>query len=240
MRYARESIARIIIKDKKEKEKVHNEQRRSSFAGKNILSPNDFSIGPTTHFPLNEDEDFHEILWQRQENEKSNLPWYIFLQNGKARLSWDALMAIILCVMAFYIPYRVCFFWQQDNYEEHSIFIFESVIDAVFVVDIVFNFFTTYTDAKTSMIVASPKQIALHYLRGYFFIDLIATIPFGYILTSSSFAVTNKVGKLGRLPKLVKFVRAARMLKLLRVYRLHDFVLKLEVKFNVNHGYSRR
>ena len=89
------------------------------------------------------------------------------------------------------------------------------------------------------MIVTSPKQIALHYLRGYFFIDLIATIPFGYILTSSSFAVTNKVGKLGRLPKLVKFVRAARMLKLLRVYRLHDFVLKLEVKFNVNHGYSR-
>ena len=82
-----------------------------------------------------------------------------------------------------------------------------------FALDIILNFLTTYTDEKTSMIVTSPRRIAWKYLRGFFFIDLIATIPFGYILTSSSFAVSNKLGKLGRLPKLVKFVRAGKSLQ---------------------------
>ncbi|KAL7490438.1 hypothetical protein ACHAWT_000029, partial [Skeletonema menzelii] len=137
-------------------------------------------------------------------------------------------------------PYRVCFFWEDDNdQEERSIFIFESVIDIIFLIDICLNFVTTYRDRSQDILIANPKQIALHYLRGYFFIDLIATIPFGYILTSSSFAVANKLGKLSRLPKLIKFVRAARLLKLLRVYRLHSFIVKIEVEYNIHHGYSR-
>ncbi|KAL7449679.1 hypothetical protein ACHAWC_001720, partial [Mediolabrus comicus] len=157
----------------------------------------------------------------------------------KPRLTWDGCLAIILCILSFYIPYRVCFYWEQESYDEESILIFESVIDCIFALDIILNFLTTYTDEKTSMIVTSPRRIAWKYLRGFFFIDLIATVPFGYILTSSSFAVSNKLGKLGRLPKLVKFVRAARLLKLLRVYRLHDFIVKLEVQLNIHQGYSR-
>lgn len=232
VKYARESIARIIIKDKK----VHSERRNSSFLGNNVLSPVDYLMGPCLTDSLS-NEDFEELQREDEQNKRSRPP-YIIIHNGKFRLSWDASLAIILCIMAFYIPYRVCFFWEQDNEEEETpIFIFESIVDAIFAVDIILNFVTSYT--SESSLVTSPRRIALHYLRGYFFVDLIATIPFGYILTSSSFAVANKLGKLGKLPKLVKFVRAARLLKLLRVYRLHDFIMKLEVEFNIHHGYSR-
>jgi len=229
--YARETIARIIINDKK----IHSERRRnSSFLGNNILSPVDYLMGPGG---MTSNDDFE--MWQRQEDEmQQKKAWFIILHNQKGRLSWDALVACILSILAFYVPYRVCFFWEDnDAEEEESIFIFESIMDLIFLVDIVLNFVTTYR--KQDILITNPRQIALHYLRGYFFIDLIATIPFGYILTSSSLSVANKLGKLGRLPKLIKFVRAARLLKLLRVYRLHEFIVKLEVEYNIHHGYSR-
>eukprot|EP00984_Skeletonema_dohrnii_P027475 scaffold17009_cov78-Skeletonema_dohrnii-CCMP3373.AAC.2 len=192
-------------------------------------------LGPGT-IDVASNDDFD---WQREEEAQKKRPWFIIMHNQKARLSWDVIMAIILSVMAFYIPYRVCFFWEQDeNEEEKSIFIFESIIDLFFLVDICLNFVTTYR-SKMDILITSPRQIALHYIKGYFCIDLLATIPFGYILTSSSLGVANKLGKLGRLPKLIKFVRAARLLKLLRVYRLHEFLVKLEVEYNIHHGYSR-
>ena len=223
----RETIARIIIKDKQ----INDERRNSSF-----LIP-DF-LGAGIKLPSNED-DFD--MWRRYDRDDEerckNRPWYIILHNQKGRLTWDAVVATILCLMAFYVPYRVCFFWEQEDEDAKSILIFESVIDLIFLVDICLNFITSYRCGDS--LVTRPRKIALHYLRGYFFIDLIATIPFGYILTSSSLSVANKLGKLGRLPKLVKFVRAARLLKLLRVYRLHDFIMKLEVEYNIHHGYSR-
>ena len=234
--YTRDTLARIIINDKKiSSQKIHGERRRSSLRSSTSLSPVDYLMGP--EIGSNEFE-----VWQRQEDDqqKEKKKWYIILHNQKGRLMWDALVAVILSVMAFYIPYRVCFFWEDDNdQEEGSILIFESVIDLIFLFDIILNFITTYRDRSSDTLVTNPKQIVLHYLRGYFFIDLIATIPFGYILTSTSFAVANKLGKLGRLPKLIKFVRAARLLKLLRVYRLYDFIVQLEVEYNIHHGYSR-
>lgn len=103
-------------------------------------------------------------------------------------------------------------------------------LDALFALDIILNFFTGYTNPSTSIVVTSPKLIAVNYIRSYFFIDLLATIPLGYILTHSPLVITSKIGKLGRLPKLVKFVRGLRLLKLLRVYKLQKFIMRLEGK----------
>ena len=60
--------------------------------------------------------------------------------------------------------------------EARSIFILESIIDAIFATDILLNFVTAYTDGR-GLLVTSPKLIALRYIKGFFFIDLIATIP---------------------------------------------------------------
>lgn len=148
-------------------------------------------------------------------------------------------MAFLLMIMAFYIPYRVCFYWNEDEEEEGlDVFIFEMLVDAMFAIDILLNFFTAYTDPSTSLMVTSPKLIAKKYIKSYFFVDLIATLPLGYILTHSS-STAIKIGKLGRLPKLVKFVRGLRMLKLLRVYKLQKFIMRLEGEYNIHHGVSR-
>lgn len=120
-----------------------------------------------------------------------------------------------------------------------AIFIFELVVDALFALDIILNFFTAYIDQESSLLITHPRLIARRYLKGFFLIDLIATIPFGYILTESPIAISTKIGKIGRLPRLIKFARAARLLKLLRVYKLQELIMRLEIHYNVHHGISR-
>lgn len=50
-------------------------------------------------------------------------------------------------------------------------------------VDIVINFRTTYVNHNDE-VVSHPGKIALHYLRGWFLIDVVAAIPFDLLLVN--------------------------------------------------------
>eukprot|EP00970_Alexandrium_tamarense_P004727 scaffold783_cov197-Alexandrium_tamarense.AAC.20 len=233
----RETILRIL-NDKSETPKV--EKRRSSRSIDTFLSPLDWLMGSSTDVdaPLIKVHD--EWEHKRVLSDTVTHPWFIMLPHNKFRLGWDVVMAWLLCIMAFYVPFRVCFYWEDTlDDQDPNTFIFEAFLDCCFALDIILNFFTAYTEPKTSVVISQPRKIAMHYFRGFFLIDVIATFPFGYVLTQSSFTMANKLGKLGRLPKLVKFIRAARLLKLLRVYKLQQFIMKLEAEYNVHHGISR-
>ena len=82
----------------------------------------------------------------------------------------------------------------------------------------------------------TPKRIARRYLRGFFLVDVIATFPFGLVLSHPAIGLTNKIGKVGRLPKLLKILRAAKLLKLAR---LQQFISRLETEYNIHHGVAR-
>jgi Ion transport protein. len=57
-------------------------------------------------------------------------------------------------------------------------------VDVTFIVDIAINFRTTYVNANDE-VVSNPGLIALHYLRGWFIIDLVAAIPFDLLIFGS-------------------------------------------------------
>jgi hypothetical protein len=235
--HSQQTILRIL-NDKSETPKV--EKRRSSRSIDTFLSPLDWLMGSSTDVdaPLIKVHD--EWEHKRVLSDTVTHPWFIMLPHNKFRLGWDVVMAWLLCIMAFYVPFRVCFYWEDTlDDQDPNTFIFEAFLDCCFALDIILNFFTAYTEPKTSVVISQPRKIAMHYFRGFFLIDVIATFPFGYVLTQSSFTMANKLGKLGRLPKLVKFIRAARLLKLLRVYKLQQFIMKLEAEYNVHHGISR-
>ena len=136
---------------------------------------------------------------------------------------------------AFYIPYRVCLYWDSDS-KSTSLFIIELCTDLLFGFDIFLNFFTSYYDRAAHKMVNNLSQIGARYLKGYFLVDVFATFPFGYIIGSNN---QSSGSSLGQLPKVIKFFRAIRLLKLLRVYKLQQFILKLEVEYNIHHGISR-
>lgn len=81
--------------------------------------------------------------------------------------------------------------------------IFEMVLDYFFIFDIFLNFNVAYKDS-TGVLITDWKMIAMNYLKGFFWIDLLTSIPISQIFRSSDSAVGsfNKLFRLFRLPKI--------------------------------------
>ena len=58
------------------------------------------------------------------------------------------------------------------------------LVDVTFIVDILINFRTTFINGQDE-IVSHPGRIAVHYLSGWFLIDLVAAIPFDLLLVGN-------------------------------------------------------
>ena len=72
------------------------------------------------------------------------------------------------------VPYRLCF-----NHEaEGGFFIFEVLIDVIFLIDIVVTFNTGFY--KKGYLVMKRRDIVINYLKTWFFIDLAASFPYAW------------------------------------------------------------
>jgi len=56
------------------------------------------------------------------------------------------------------------------------------IINILFAVDIMVNFRSAYIDTKTGVEIKKSGKVALNYIKTRFFIDLIATVPFDFIM----------------------------------------------------------
>ena len=121
----------------------------------------------------------------------------------------------------FAIPIQVSF--DPPGMENTFIIVLNSIIDLLFAVDIFVIFRTTYIDSDTGEEVFSSKKIAINYLRGRFWFDLFATIPFDTII-ELIFSQTSKE------------FQSFGVLKLIRIARLNKIVTYLNVKEDVKIG----
>ncbi|MBF0189499.1 MAG: ion transporter, partial [Magnetococcales bacterium] len=84
-----------------------------------------------------------------------------------------------------------------------------------FIADIFINFrLPIYKNGKR---ITNRRKIARHYIRGWFAVDLIATIPFDLIL----------VLLFGSQPGMLQIVRLVRIFKVFRLFRLNTVVVRL-------------
>lgn len=67
---------------------------------------------------------------------------------------------------------------------QHISFAFSIPVDVTFVIDILINFRTTFVNGQDE-VVSHPGRIAVHYLSGWFLIDLVAAVPFDLLLVNS-------------------------------------------------------
>jgi len=70
---------------------------------------------------------------------------------------------------ALFLPFKIAFV--EDN-EFPTWEIFDYLIDAIFLADIVINFFSAYYDEFNNVVV-NPKLICKRYITGWLLIDLI-------------------------------------------------------------------
>ena len=83
-------------------------------------------------------------------------------------------------------------------------------IDFLFEVDLVMNFFTAYEDENGELIISRIK-IAKAYLKSWFLLDLMSSVPISLILSFTDTDSTNvmniRILKLSRLPRLYRLLR---------------------------------
>jgi hypothetical protein len=90
----------------------------------------------------------------------------------------------------------------------------EISIDILFFIDVFYNFRTAYVDAQGNTI-SDGKKIAGNYLKTWFAIDLLASIPFEYVAVMLGIDVSERI-------TLLAFLKTPRLLRLGRVLRFFE------------------
>ena len=92
------------------------------------------------------------------------------------RRAWDTFLFLVLFYSCLYIPYEIGFDIQIDI--GSFMYVFNILVDVYFCVDCAMNFNVAIVK-KDGEIVTDPEFVRRTYFKGWFFIDLITSIPFG-------------------------------------------------------------
>ncbi|KAI8478218.1 hypothetical protein Bbelb_440550 [Branchiostoma belcheri] len=155
----------------------------------------------------------------RPEEKRKLLRTYIYPMTNASRV-WESIVAITCVATACIITFKVAF---DSSHKELWILMY--LFDALYLVDIVLQFFYVYFDYGVP--VTDLKLIRRRYIRRTFVIDLLSLLPIELI----AFAVPGQ-----------SFWRTMTMFqlnRLLRMYRVQTFFDMLEMELGVNTVYVR-
>ena len=99
---------------------------------------------------------------------------FIILPESNFKRFWNIIIILLLIYTASFVPVKTAFF---DD-DPHGLAEFEQVLDALFMLDLIIQFFSAYQDPSTGFIEVRPKMIAKNYISSWFLIDATACIPF--------------------------------------------------------------
>ena len=123
---------------------------------------------------------------------------YVILHYSPFKAVWDWITLLLVVYTAFLTPYNTAFQLHEDQSkaklnldsslrlhnarpsEADPLVIVDLIIDIMFLVDIIINFRTTYL--LFGDVITDPQKIAVNYIKGWFFVDALAAIPFDLLL----------------------------------------------------------
>ncbi|XP_023211953.1 potassium voltage-gated channel subfamily H member 6-like isoform X1 [Centruroides sculpturatus] len=152
--------------------------------------------------------------------QKPRIHKWTILHYSPFKAVWDWIILLLVIYTAIFTPYVAAFLLNEEKSEnkkskkhgEDPIMIIDLIVDVMFIIDILINFRTTYINSNDE-VVSHPGKIAVHYLKGWFLIDVVAAIPFDLLLVGSETDETTT---------LIGLLKTARLLRLVRVARKID------------------
>lgn len=170
----------------------------------------------------------HEIrpTWQTDKPVVFKLPTYRFLINPDLNRFipiWDGVTMCALLWVALVTPIQVSMLEAQFD----VMFVLGLVIDFIFITDMILQFFTMYPAATSiggsKQMERNHRNIIVHYLKGWFIVDLVSVIPFDMVNL-----LLTPDGEVGRL-KTIKVIRTLRLLKLTKILKSSRIFHRIEV-----------
>uniref|UniRef100_A0A3B4ZCR1 Potassium voltage-gated channel subfamily H member 5-like n=1 Tax=Stegastes partitus TaxID=144197 RepID=A0A3B4ZCR1_9TELE len=117
-----------------------------------------------------------DILPQYKQ-EAPKTPPHIILHYCTFKTTWDWVILILTFYTAIMVPYNVSFKTKQNNL---AWLVVDSVVDVIFLIDIVLNFHTTFV-GPAGEVISDAKLIRMNYLKTWFVIDLLSCLPYDII-----------------------------------------------------------
>ncbi|XP_071555414.1 voltage-gated delayed rectifier potassium channel KCNH8 isoform X4 [Temnothorax nylanderi] len=144
---------------------------------------------------------------------------FILSHYGGFKSCWDWLILIATFYVAIIVPYNASFI----NIDRPTM-VSDVVVEVLFIFDIVLNFRTTYVSRKGE-VVSNSRSIAVNYVKGWFFVDLVAALPFDFLYASDVYSGEDSAHSNIHLVKLTRLLRLARLLQKMDRYSQYSAVI---------------
>ena len=167
----------------------------------------------------------HDIYHVDPHYEQGELSRWIRDPDSKFSQIWDLMQVVLLLYISVVVPIRAGF--EEGVVLWSTTFFIDAAIDIYFVCDLVLNFRTAYY-TKGGIREDRPSAICRNYLKGWFFVDFLSTLPISYIAyfteqsaeeLGGSLAGEASVGGGARALKALRLVRLSKMLRIARIKR---------------------
>ncbi|XP_072381889.1 voltage-gated delayed rectifier potassium channel KCNH8 isoform X4 [Diabrotica undecimpunctata] len=148
---------------------------------------------------------------------------FIISHYGMFKSAWDWLILMATFYVAVVVPYNASFETERPSV------VLDVFVEALFFIDILLNFRTTYVNRKGE-VVSAWKTIAINYLRTWFLVDLLAALPFDLLYAlSGAEDLLQTSGTLSsshtHLIKLTRLLRLARLLQKMDRYSQYSAMI---------------
>ncbi|XP_036410704.1 potassium/sodium hyperpolarization-activated cyclic nucleotide-gated channel 2-like [Megalops cyprinoides] len=168
---------------------------------------------------------------REQERVKSAGNWIIHPYSD-FRFYWDFTMLLFMVGNLIIIPVGITFFKEETT---TPWIIFNVVSDTFFLTDLVLNFRTGIVIEDNADIVLDPEKIKKKYLKTWFVVDFVSSIPVDYIFLIVEKGIDSEVYKTARALRIVRFTKILSLLRLLRLSRLIRYIHQWEEIFHMTY-----
>lgn len=139
--------------------------------------------------------------------------WPVFLPDSKAHTSWEIFGLLLIIYELITLPYKLVF----EVTGGPALQKFDYVSMSFFLTDIVKNFNLCYYEQ--GLLVTQPSRIIKTYLKGWFLIDLVASLPFQLMFGGGDGMASTKMLRIVRLARFLKILRLLKVAKVKKLLR---------------------
>uniref|UniRef100_A0A665X244 Hyperpolarization activated cyclic nucleotide-gated potassium channel 4 n=1 Tax=Echeneis naucrates TaxID=173247 RepID=A0A665X244_ECHNA len=169
---------------------------------------------------------------EREQERVKSAGFWIIHPYSDFRFYWDLTMLLLMVGNLIIIPVGITFF--KDEHTPPWI-VFNVVSDTFFLMDLVLNFRTGIIKEDNTEIILDPQQIKIKYLRSWFVVDFISSIPVDYIFLIVETRIDSDFYKTARALRIVRFTKILSLLRLLRLSRLIRYIHQWEEIFHMTY-----
>uniref|UniRef100_A0A8D2NKC7 Hyperpolarization activated cyclic nucleotide gated potassium and sodium channel 2 n=1 Tax=Zonotrichia albicollis TaxID=44394 RepID=A0A8D2NKC7_ZONAL len=145
---------------------------------------------------------------------------------------WDFTMLLFMVGNLIIIPVGITFFKEETT---APWIVFNVVSDTFFLMDLVLNFRTGIVIEDNTEIILDPEKIKKKYLKTWFVVDFVSSIPVDYVFLIVEKGIDSEVYKTARALRIVRFTKILSLLRLLRLSRLIRYIHQWEEIFHMTY-----